>query len=89
MLPILKRAEVVKEVVGLRPYRHTVRCGEAEIVRQGSKRFTLIHQYGHGGYGVTCAPGSAIHATKALKEIIRSGRIPPKSEKKDRIKSKL
>ncbi|CAL8137085.1 unnamed protein product [Orchesella dallaii] len=75
LLPSLKRAEVVREWVGLRPYRDPVRCGNAEVVQQGSQRMTVLPQYGHGGYGVTTSPGSAIHATKAVKEIIRSGRV--------------
>ncbi|ODM88095.1 D-aspartate oxidase [Orchesella cincta] len=59
LLPSLKRAELVREWVGLRPYRDPVNS------------FNM----GTCGYGVTTSPGSAIHATKALKELIRSGKV--------------
>lgn len=94
LVPTLRRAEIVREFVGLRPYRDPVRCGDAEVVQQGSAKMTVIHQYGHGGYGITAAPGSAIHATKALKEIVRSGKISDKingvrSKSKGKMLSKI
>ncbi|CAH2040863.1 unnamed protein product, partial [Iphiclides podalirius] len=57
MLPALKSAEVVAHRVGLRPHRVPVRV-EPEVL-DGVK---VVHCYGHGGYGVTCAPGTAIDA---------------------------
>ncbi len=77
LVPSLKGAEIVKEWVGLRPYRDPVRCGDSELIHQAGsqKSVKIIHQYGHGGYGITSGPGSALHTTKILKEIIRSGKI--------------
>lgn len=59
MIPALKQAEVVSHKVGLRPHRMPVRV-EPELV-DGLK---VIHCYGHGGYGVMCAPGTALHAVE-------------------------
>jgi len=29
----------------------------------------VVHNYGHGGYGVTAAPGTAKHAVKLVREL--------------------
>lgn len=57
LLPSLANANVVRQAVGLRPYRSSVRV-ECELIKdfQG-KWLRIIHQYGHGGYGVTTSPG--------------------------------
>lgn len=57
LVPGLKKAEVVEHRVGLRPHRVPVRV-EGELV----SGVRVVHCYGHGGYGVMCAPGTAIHA---------------------------
>ena len=54
IIPELKDVEIIEELVGLRPGRTSVRL-EKEIV---SGR-TLIHNYGHGGSGVTLSWGCA------------------------------
>ncbi|XP_026731612.1 D-aspartate oxidase [Trichoplusia ni] len=59
ILPDLKNSEVVANKVGLRPHRIPVRV-EAELIN-GMK---VVHCYGHGGYGVMTAPGTAIDAVE-------------------------
>ena len=54
IIPELKDVEIIEEMVGLRPGRTSVRL-EKEIV-SGQ---TLIHNYGHGGSGVTLSWGCA------------------------------
>ena len=54
IIPELNNAEIIEELVGLRPGRSSVRL-EKETV---SGR-TLIHNYGHGGSGVTLSWGCA------------------------------
>ena len=54
IIPELKDVEIIEELVGLRPGRTSVRL-EKEII---SNR-TLIHNYGHGGSGVTLSWGCA------------------------------
>ncbi|XP_063827271.1 D-aspartate oxidase [Ostrinia nubilalis] len=65
LLPALKKAEVVDVRVGLRPHRVPTRV-EAEA---GGGR--LVHCYGHGGYGVMCAPGTALHAVRIGLDLLR------------------
>ncbi|GBP93849.1 D-aspartate oxidase [Eumeta japonica] len=67
LVPGLKRAKVVDQKVGLRPHRTPVRV-EPELV-EGSK---VVHCYGHGGYGVTCAPGTAIDAVKIGLDLLKT-----------------
>lgn len=54
--PRLAGAEVLEHVVGLRPARPTVRVQESPT---GPGRARLLHNYGHGGSGVTLGWGCA------------------------------
>jgi D-aspartate oxidase len=75
LLPNLKRSDIVREWVGLRPYRDGGVRSELEIIKDGSKQIKVIHNYGHGGYGVTFAPGSCKHSVKTFTESHRGGGI--------------
>ena len=66
-IPGLSKAEVVKEVVGLRPSRNEVRL---EIDETMLKRSMVIHNYGHGGLGVTFFRGCAIDAVKLVEHCL-------------------
>lgn len=67
--PGLRSAEVVQHAVGLRPHRVPVRV-EGEWLDLKGGRVKVVHCYGHGGYGVTCAPGTTKHAVKIAKEML-------------------
>lgn len=67
LVPSLKKAETVVERVGLRPHRDPVRV---EVEMRGGVK--LIHNYGHGGYGVLSAPGTAKYAVSLVKEVHHS-----------------
>ncbi|XP_038217576.1 D-aspartate oxidase isoform X2 [Zerene cesonia] len=67
LLPALKNVEVVAQKVGLRPHRVPVRV-EAEVIDD----LKVVHCYGHGGYGVMCAPGTAMHAVDIALDVLRS-----------------
>lgn len=54
IIPELKDAEIIEDLVGLRPGRTEVRLEKEE--RDGAD---LIHNYGHGGSGVTLSWGCA------------------------------
>lgn len=60
--PRLRDAEVLEHRVGLRPLRPEVRLGEEPLSRAGR----LLHNYGHGGAGITLAWGCAIDITSLL-----------------------
>lgn len=67
LVPGLKDAEIVGHRVGLRPHRIPVRV-ESENVN-GVK---VVHCYGHGGYGVMFAPGTAMQAVQIGTEILKT-----------------
>lgn len=69
LVPSLKTAQVIREAVGLRPHRDTVRV-EPEFIETTRGTLKVVHNYGHGGYGVTTAPGTAIHAVKLVKDVM-------------------
>ena len=59
LVPQLKRAQVLRHRVGLRPARPAVRLEE----RTGVRGNRVIHCYGHGGAGVTLSWGCAAEVT--------------------------
>lgn len=73
LLPSLVGAPVVREAVGLRPHRDQVRV-EPEIISSSSNESTIrvIHNYGHGGYGVATSPGTAKYCVKLAKDLLSS-----------------
>jgi glycine/D-amino acid oxidase-like deaminating enzyme len=62
------RNRVIREVVGLRPYRSQGFVVEAE--RFGNK--LLVHNYGHGGAGVTLSWGTASLVVDLARDYIQS-----------------
>jgi D-amino-acid oxidase len=56
LVPELAGAEVLEHVVGLRPGRPEVRLEEGEQSASGTR---IVHDYGHGGAGITLAWGCA------------------------------
>jgi len=74
LVPSLAGAEVVREAVGLRPHRSSVRVETEGIHGADGNVVKCVHNYGHGGYGVTTSPGTALYAVKLVKEMLgRSG----------------
>jgi D-amino-acid oxidase len=61
--PALADAQVVEHIVGLRPGRPTVRLEEAAPTRGGVR---ILHNYGHGGSGITLSWGCAAAVTELL-----------------------
>ncbi|XP_063231067.1 D-aspartate oxidase 1 isoform X2 [Bacillus rossius redtenbacheri] len=75
MIPRLKTAKILKEWVGLRPGRINVRLelGDSMTNSNGYTTF-VVHNYGHGGSGVTLSWGCALEVVALLRdvELIRS-----------------
>ncbi len=67
--PEVANLPVLSHAVGLRPGRPTVRL-ETERPRPGA---LLVHNYGHGGAGITLSWGCAEDVVK----LVREGRNPP------------
>lgn len=72
LIPALKKATVLREEVGLRPHRENNVRVEAQHVTNGLSRAIVVHNYGHGGYGVCTAPGTAMYAVQLAKELHKS-----------------
>lgn len=76
-MPAIKSAEIVKHQVGLRPGRDAVRL-EDEIKGNEKNVPKIVHNYGHGGAGITLSIGCAEEAAELARNILTA-----------RIKSKL
>ena len=65
------QAQTVREWVGLRPGRPCVRL-ETEMMNVTGRGSPLpvVHNYGHGGAGLTLAHGCAAHATRLARELL-------------------
>lgn len=61
-----KLPAVLEHVAGLRPYRE----GEVRLEVEDWDGRPMVHNYGHGGAGITLAPGSAWLAVSKLAEVV-------------------
>ncbi|CAB1429561.1 unnamed protein product [Pleuronectes platessa] len=67
--PSLSKAKVLSEWVGLRPSRRNLRL-EREVVQLQGRQVPVIHNYGHGGWGVTLAWGTALDAMSLVRQCL-------------------
>src|SRR5215472_3885447 len=67
----VSRDRIIREVVGLRPYRPDGFVVSAEKI--GAK--LLVHNYGHGGAGITLSWGTASLAVDLARDFIQTN--PP------------
>ncbi|GFN92218.1 D-aspartate oxidase-like [Plakobranchus ocellatus] len=70
-LPALKGAKILHEWVGLRPYRRPVRV-EAEVIICKGKQIKVVHNYGHGAFGVSLSWGTAVYAAELAQQALNA-----------------
>ena len=73
ILPSLRDAEMISDWAGLRPYREPLRVELEHIsLKAGSQRLPVVHNYGHGGSGLTLGWGTAGDAIVLVKQALQS-----------------
>ncbi|XP_032679414.1 D-aspartate oxidase [Odontomachus brunneus] len=72
LVPSLKNAELVRQEIGFRPHREGNVRVEVDHIRGRSNKVIVVHNYGHGGYGVCTAPGTAMYALRLAMDAHKS-----------------
>ncbi|XP_062560390.1 D-aspartate oxidase-like [Armigeres subalbatus] len=70
IVPALERAPIKGEFVGLRPLRKGIRLEVEWIMSDNGDRFPVIHNYGHGGSGITLSWGCAGEVLGLVRSVI-------------------
>ncbi|GAU96389.1 hypothetical protein RvY_07844 [Ramazzottius varieornatus] len=80
-LPSIRKAEIIREWVGLRPGRPFVRLETEMLQLPGDKVLPLVHNYGHGGNGIALSWGCGRHTARLVRELLEDMKAKPKTIK--------
>ncbi|KAL0127821.1 hypothetical protein PUN28_003215 [Cardiocondyla obscurior] len=69
MMPSLKGSKTIRAWVGFRPGRPRVRLEYESLSTPAGKEFKVIHNYGHGGSGVTLSWGCAVDVVAMIRNL--------------------
>ncbi|XP_076440195.1 D-aspartate oxidase-like [Babylonia areolata] len=78
--PFLKGGRTVLEWAGLRPGRSAVRLEADKVITGSGRPVPVIHNYGHGGSGVTLHWGCAADAADLVRSALRQTPAPTHSK---------
>nr|XP_061798924.1 D-aspartate oxidase-like [Nerophis lumbriciformis] len=65
--PSLRQGKVLGHWVGLRPYRRNPRVEKMPPLADGRHGALVVHNYGHGSYGISLAWGTAVEAVELVR----------------------
>ncbi|CAL1278211.1 unnamed protein product [Larinioides sclopetarius] len=88
VLPCLKKAKILRDWVGLRPYRLVPRI-ERESLNTKKGKLEVIHNYGHGGSGITLSWGCAYQVLGILREVLEDSHLPENRTTTSHSRSKI
>ncbi|XP_077497732.1 D-amino-acid oxidase-like [Amblyomma americanum] len=75
IFPELKNGKILGDYVGLRPVRNPLRLElENRLLDDGTRKLPIVHNYGHGGCGLTLSWGCAGDVVRLLRDVIRDAR---------------
>jgi len=69
ILPGISKSKIIEEWVGLRPGRTSIRLEREEMTDSQGRTAHVIHNYGHGGSGVTLSFGCAKEVVELANSI--------------------
>lgn len=75
-VPSLRTAQVLGEKVGLRPGRRNLRL-EREWLQVQERQVPLVHNYGHGSWGISLSWGTALEALDLVRKSLHEK--PPRA----------
>ncbi|VDM25879.1 unnamed protein product [Toxocara canis] len=70
LIPQLKNAKLEGHAVGLRPARPTIRL-ELNTFKVHGKEVPVVHNYGHGGSGITLFYGCCLEVASLVEDALR------------------
>ncbi|XP_046561547.1 D-amino-acid oxidase-like isoform X1 [Haliotis rubra] len=75
LMPSLKGVKIESVRTGLRPARTQVRLEAQHLKMRSGETLPVVHNYGHGGAGVTLHWGCAQHTARLVKEALTASKL--------------
>ena len=74
-----QHAQPVRDWVGLRPGRPTIRLESGKLQLSGDRVIPIIHNYGHGGNGIALSWGCGKHVARIAKDMVEEYSEKPRN----------